>query len=186
MNPYANRETNWCGYIFVDIRAGIPPAIKPDDPAVNNDVLWNIIESCWSPNPQDRSSASQIHDFLRKVLWNDREPIPAIAVQAPQRVDTSNTSDCPTNPMERSDSGKIGPFPTPNLHDTQSPDVTTNSELPDVSLLPNGQTYGNVPCECILSTMDVSTDRRPILPILNPRRILSIDLRSRHSLASRR
>lgn len=74
--PYAHREHNLQGQIFHDIRTGVPPASRPDmsssladdAPASSSadgiDILWSILESCWSREPRSRPTALLLRKWL--------------------------------------------------------------------------------------------------------------------------
>ena len=41
-----------------------------------NDEIWHLIEVCWSPNPSERLSASQIVQLLRALPGQLEDPRP--------------------------------------------------------------------------------------------------------------
>ena len=63
--PYSHRKTNKRGEIFADVRAGIPPAVRPDDMAPDIATLWDILELCWLVKPEMRIDSSHLHDLLQ-------------------------------------------------------------------------------------------------------------------------
>jgi hypothetical protein len=42
---------------------------------VQQEILWEIIASCWNPKPEDRITAGEIVLRLRQVGWNQGSPI---------------------------------------------------------------------------------------------------------------
>ncbi|PVG00589.1 kinase-like protein [Serendipita vermifera] len=64
-DPYGHRLNNLYGRIFNDIKSGMPPSPKLGGLNDGMNSLWNIMESCWRLEPEDRSTAGQVADSLR-------------------------------------------------------------------------------------------------------------------------
>jgi hypothetical protein len=68
--------------IYVDIRAGIPPAERT--PALLNHLedTWATLESCWKQDPQDRPDAVQLRAWLeveiRRPQMHDSTPAASV------------------------------------------------------------------------------------------------------------
>ncbi|KIM25259.1 hypothetical protein M408DRAFT_222637 [Serendipita vermifera MAFF 305830] len=73
--PYSARKGNYGGAIYADIRAGIPPATRPDDIAHHLDSLWIYLELCWGPDPDKRPSAAALSVWLQALLEHSSKPI---------------------------------------------------------------------------------------------------------------
>lgn len=86
--PYSHRKTNKRGEIFADIRAGVPPAVRPDDIAPDIAALWGILEVCWCVNPEMRIDSSHLHGLLQGLEAGSNEV---------NQVDTDATNAGPEN-----------------------------------------------------------------------------------------
>jgi hypothetical protein len=73
-DPYSHRTNNLFGRIFNDIKAGIPPCSKPEVLNGQQEILWEIIASCWTPKPEDRITAGEILLRLQQVGWKQVPP----------------------------------------------------------------------------------------------------------------
>lgn len=58
--PYAHRKNNMRPQIFIDIRAGIPPAIRQQPPHPQEEPIWRLLDLCWKRRPTDRTDARNL------------------------------------------------------------------------------------------------------------------------------
>lgn len=86
--PYSHRKTNKRGEIFADIRAGVPPSVRLDDIAPDIAALWDILEVCWSVDPEMRIDSSHLHDLLQGLEAGSNEA---------NQLDTDITNTIPEN-----------------------------------------------------------------------------------------
>jgi hypothetical protein len=59
-SPYCSRKNNHGGIIFMDIRAGLPPAERPVDLSSDLESVWKKLEECWDVDPATRPSAASL------------------------------------------------------------------------------------------------------------------------------
>jgi hypothetical protein len=71
--PYSHRKTNKRGEIFADVRAGIPPAVRPDEIAPDIATLWDLLELCWLVKPEMRIGSSHLLDLLQDLEAGSNE-----------------------------------------------------------------------------------------------------------------
>lgn len=59
--PYSHRRNNLRGFIYMDIKKGIPPATDCD---IQSSLTWSMIKSCWDRRPEARPSAFIMANIL--------------------------------------------------------------------------------------------------------------------------
>lgn len=67
--PYAHRKHNCFGQIYTDIKAGKPPACRPNPHHHSDEIqIWDILDECWRKAPQDRPDAQSILAWMEDSL----------------------------------------------------------------------------------------------------------------------
>lgn len=68
--PYAHRKNNMRGQIFIDIRAGVAPATRPQPSGSQHEELWLILDRCWEHIPGNRIDAQELQTRLGSVAYS--------------------------------------------------------------------------------------------------------------------
>ncbi|KIM20330.1 hypothetical protein M408DRAFT_30439 [Serendipita vermifera MAFF 305830] len=70
--PYGNRNDDLRVQIWADIKAGKPPAFRPNlHPNSNEARIWDILDRCWSRAPYNRPSAQYLLTWLDDSFRSD-------------------------------------------------------------------------------------------------------------------
>ena len=67
--PHASRKNNLRGQIVRDIGNTLPPGRRPSSLPVSFWALWNLFESCWTVNPEERPNAGSVMALHRQ--WHE-------------------------------------------------------------------------------------------------------------------
>ena len=72
--PHASRKNNLRGQIVQDIGDTLPPARRPSSLPESLGILWDLLEWCWTVNPEERPNAASVmasHRQWHKVMKRD-------------------------------------------------------------------------------------------------------------------
>jgi hypothetical protein len=110
----------------------MPPATKPDDAELGKDMLWNIIESCWRLNPEERISAGQVNALLRNILWASEELVASTTTPTSKDINSGDIFNY------------LSPLTAFQSYGSQISDMANSLNLSDVSWLLDREKVTNV------------------------------------------
>jgi serine/threonine protein kinase len=128
-DPYAHRPNNLYGRIFNDIRNGIPPATRPDGLDMASGMLWYLLESCWNPTPEGRTTIQQLNKKLYELLWKDHSSAETPTLHITAKYDVS---DYLATHLEREAADMLA---VPSINSPQNRSITGTLFVPDDSYL---------------------------------------------------
>lgn len=101
--PYRNRKHNIRWEIFNDMKDGIPPAVRPRETSAELGAIWEMLEACWRPEPDERVTTSTLLEWLAYTALADPDTQPEV----PSAGHTENRARSPGARNTPSDIGTI-------------------------------------------------------------------------------
>jgi hypothetical protein len=79
--PYRTRN-NWG--VLADLRSDIKPERRPTELSPTDELIWDLLEQCWSGNPEERPEAVFIVE-----CFNTKEDPPVVMHAEPEMIQGS-------------------------------------------------------------------------------------------------